>query len=64
MRKITIKEAAEKLNIAQTTLREGLYQGRFPFGTGFYNEGSTIRTFVIYPEKFKEYIGEVENENG
>lgn len=63
MTKITIKEASKKLGIAQTTLREGLYLGKFPFGTGFYNEGSTIRTFVIYPEKFKEYVGG-QNEKG
>lgn len=56
MEKISVLEAAKILGVAPTTLREGLFKGKFPFGTGFYKEGSTTRTFIIYPKKFKEFV--------
>lgn len=56
---IPIKMAAKKLQIAEETLREGLRQGAFPFGTAFKIKDSSYWKYVIYPKKFEEYVGNI-----
>ena len=57
MKKITVPQAAEKLGISQTCLREGLVRGKFPFGTGYKTKDHhTKRFFYINPIEFQNYI--------
>lgn len=54
-----VKEAAELLGVSQMTIRIGLQKGMFPFGTAFKTDESRKNyTYVLYPEKVKEFIGE------
>lgn len=54
---ITVKEAAERMGISQTALREGLARDKFPFGTGFKtNEENKKRVFFINEKAFEEYL--------
>lgn len=39
------------LDISVVTLRQGLKEGKFPFGT------CVGRTYILYPEKVREYVG-------
>ena len=51
------RSIAESLNISIESLRLGLRKGAFPFGTAYQNS-SGLWTYVLYPQKIKEYIGE------
>lgn len=54
-KKITIEEASEISGIPQQTLRIGLRNGKFDFGTAFkLKEGSKRWKYIIYPSKFYE----------
>lgn len=54
-----IREVAEKLGCSELTVRVGLQKGVFPFGAAFkVDDESKHFTYVIYPEKVKEYVGE------
>lgn len=58
-----IDEAARLLGTSTMTLRLGLQRGVFPFGVAFKTaEDRKNYTYIIYPEKLKEYAGG--NENG
>ena len=59
---ITIQKVAELLGVSAQTVRIGLRQGAFPFGTAFKAEGGKSYTYVIFPKKFEEYVGGVGNE--
>lgn len=60
---MTVKEVAELLGKTQQTIRIGLQLGMFPFGTAFKtNPENKSYTYVIYPEKVKQYIGVKEND--
>lgn len=51
------RSIAESLNISIESLRLGLRKGVFPFGTAFQNS-SGLWTYVLYPQKVREFIGE------
>ena len=54
-----IKEVAELIGTTPQTLRIGLQKGIFPFGAAFKTKAESKNyTYVIYPEKVREYIGE------
>ena len=55
---MTVKEVAELLGKTQQTIRIGLQLGVLPFGTAYKtNPENKSYTYVIFPEKVKEYIG-------
>lgn len=54
-----VKEVAEMLGTTECTIRIGLQQGIFPFGVAFKTDPNKKHyTYIIYPEKLKEYAGE------
>lgn len=54
-----VDEVAKLLGTTPTTIRVGLQQGVFPFGVAFKTDPSKKHyTYIIYPEKLKEYAGE------
>ena len=58
--KITVKDVARRLNKPIRYVHLCLQQGRFPFGMAIKMPGSDRYNYVIYPEKFKAYCGEIE----
>ena len=48
--------------ICPQTIRVGLQQQLFPFGTAFKLPGNKKYTYVLYPEKVKEYFGLTEED--
>lgn len=55
---MTVKEVAELLGKTQQTIRIGLQLGVLPFGVAYKtNPENKSYTYVIYPEKVKQYIG-------
>lgn len=59
--KITIEQASKQMGVKASTLREGIRQGAFPFATCFKEEGKERFQYFIFPEKFKEYYGEMKS---
>lgn len=57
--KITIKNVAESLRMDPQTVRLMLQRGLLPFGTAFKKPDNQYWSYVIFPEKFKEYCGGV-----
>ena len=55
MSKYTVNDVAERLGVSPQTVRLGLQRGELPFGTAI--KTSSKYTYVIFPEKIKEYIG-------
>jgi hypothetical protein len=54
-----VEEVAKLLNTTPATIRIGLQQGVFPFGVAFKTkEANKNYTYVIYPEKVRQYAGE------
>lgn len=51
-----VNEVAKKLGKSPQFVRIGLQRGILPFGSAV--KMSTKYTYVIYPEKLKEYVGE------
>ena len=52
-----VKEVAALLGVSENTIRVGLQQGVFGFGVAFKsNPNSKHYTYVIFPEKVKEYV--------
>lgn len=61
MEKITVAQAAKALGIKPNTLHAALRTGQVPFGIAFKTDESKRNySYLIYPEKFREYVGEVE----
>ena len=59
-----VDEVAKLLGTTAATIRVGLQQGVFPFGVAFKTaESNKNYTYIIYPEKLREYAGE-RKENG
>ncbi len=58
--KILINDVAKALGVSPETVRVGLQQNVFSFGTAFKKPGRQNYTYVIYPEAVKRYIGELE----
>lgn len=55
---MTVKEVAELLGKTQQTIRIGLQLGVLPFGTAYKtNPENKSYTYIIFPEKVREYIG-------
>lgn len=53
-----VKEVAKLLGKTQQTIRIGLQLGVLPFGVAYKtNPDKKSYTYIIFPEKVKEYIG-------
>lgn len=60
---MTVSEVAKMLGTSPLTLRIGLQQGIFPFGVALKtSENSKNYKYVLYPNKVREFCGELENE--
>lgn len=58
-----INEVAKMLDTTPLTIRIGLQQGVFPFGVAFKRRADSKNyTYIIYPEKLREYCGGKEYE--
>ena len=56
---MTVNDVAKLLGKSPLTIRVGLQQGIFPFGVALKTrEDRKNYTYVIYPEKVREFIGE------
>lgn len=53
-----IKDVADALSVSSETVRAGLQLGVYPFGTAFRQDGSKRYTYVLYPKKVREYVGD------
>lgn len=57
-----MERIAKVLGVNPQTVRKGLEQGCFPFGTAVKCEKRY--SYIFFPEKVKEFLGvEIENEN-
>lgn len=54
--KIGLKAAARCMRKSEAFLREGLINGKFPFGTAVQGTGCRVNSY-INPEKFRDYVG-------
>ena len=54
---LKINDIAKALGVSPETVRIGLQQNVYPFGTAFKKPGKQNFTYVLFPEKVKEYIG-------
>lgn len=60
-----VKDVAKLLGTTEQTVRVGLQQGVFPFGVAFKTKKANKNyTYVIYPEKVKQYAGEQKEGEG
>ena len=58
-----IAEVAEMLDTTPLTIRIGLQKGVFDFGVAFKRRADSKNyTYIIYPEKLREYCGFKEDE--
>jgi hypothetical protein len=53
---MTVNEVAKLLNKSPQFIRICLQRGLLPFGTATKMPNSSQWTYVIYPEKVKEYV--------
>lgn len=60
MKKITIKEASIMMHKSQQFIRIGLQTGKLPFGSAV--KVSKRWNYIIYPDLFYKYIGEVQHD--
>lgn len=60
MEKITVNDVARALNKSPQYIRICLQKGLLPFGTACKMPHSNSWTYVIFPKKFKDYVGECE----
>lgn len=57
-----VKDVAKMLGTTEMTIRVGLQQGVFPFGTAFKTKPNNKQyTYIIYPAKVEEYVNRGEN---
>ena len=54
--RVTVAEAARILGKSQLWVREGLKQGRLPFGTAVRSRSGKSYSFHISPKKLREYV--------
>ncbi len=59
---ITVEQVALKLGKSPQVVRILLQRGLLPFGIATKMPESSIYTYVIFPEKFKEFCGDVNEE--
>ena len=57
MEVITVADVAKALNKSPQYIRICLQRGLLPFGTACKMPNSGQWTYVIFPKKFKEYVG-------
>jgi len=58
--RLPVEEAAGRLGLAPQTLRVGLQQGRFPFGTAIKRPESSQYTYYINKAQFERWVnGEI-----
>lgn len=62
MKRITVNEAAKKLNMTRLTVQVLLKNERLPIGYAIQNPGSSKFHFVIYEELVDKYIKSVEED--
>lgn len=56
--RLTVKQTAEMLGVAEMTIRIGLQQGAFPFGVAIKRKDSNKRYgYYIYADKVREFLG-------
>ena len=55
--RITVEQAAKELGKSPQFIRICLQRGLLPFGTACKMPNSNTFTYVIYPKKFREYVG-------
>lgn len=58
--KYKVCDIAKALGVSPETVYMGLRKNVFDFGTAFKKDGKQNYTYVLYPEKVKEVIGEIE----
>ncbi len=56
--KISIKEVAKIMGKGEQCIRIGLQRGLFPFGAAVNVTGNRYN-YIIYPMKFREYVGDL-----
>ncbi|MBU5302834.1 hypothetical protein [Eubacterium callanderi] len=61
-RKITVKEAAQRMGVAEQFIRVGLQRGILKFGYAVQQKENGEYSYHISPKKFEEYMGKEENE--
>jgi len=59
---VTTSDVAKALGKDAQLVRIMLQKGLLPFGTAFKKPGSSNYNYIIYPEKFKEYCGDMVTE--
>lgn len=58
MRNLTVNDVAKALNKSPQYIRICLQKGLLPFGAATKMPGSGQWCYVIFPKKFKEYVGD------
>lgn len=58
MRNLTVSDVAKALNKSPQYIRICLQKGLLPFGAAAKMPHSGLWTYVIFPKKFKEYVGD------
>lgn len=58
MRNLTVNDVAKALNKSPQYIRICLQKGILPFGAAAKMPHSGQWTYVIFPKKFKEYVGD------
>lgn len=56
MQHITVEDAAKALGKSPQFIRVCLQKGLLPFGTACKMPRSNVYTYVIFPNKFREYV--------
>lgn len=59
---ISVEQAALRLGKSPQVIRILLQRGLLPFGFATKMPNSSVYTYIIYPEKFKEFCGEIEDQ--
>jgi hypothetical protein len=59
MEKIKINDVATALGVSPETVRVGLQLGMYDFGIAFKKPGRQNYTYVLYPAKVAELVGEL-----
>ena len=55
---VTVAEVEKRLGKSQQYIRVCLQKGLLPFGVACKMPHSSTYSYVIFPAKFKEYVGE------
>lgn len=58
MKPITVNEVAKRLGKSPQFIRVCLQKGLLPFGTAVKMPHSNTWSYLIYPKKFADYVGD------